>query len=282
MYEKVYIDVVFAVNLLMDYLLLQAAGRIFHCKRSSLRILAASAAGALFSCLILYVPGGTFFWTVIALHGACAAGMVVLGLGLKKGSLLGKAVMTLYLAAFFAGGVWEAALGGRLLSPACCLLTTVCMYLGLTALFCFWESFWAGRRNLYPVTLSYGGRVQSSYGLYDTGNLLADPVNGAPVSIVEPMLLEKLLTKALVEKLKHLKENPGELESTELAGLHPRFLPYQTMEGRGILLAVTLEDLMIHTPGEVVHIDRPVFALAVEPSALGKEYKVLLNSSLLH
>ena len=49
-----------------------------------------------------------------------------------------------------------------------------------------------------------------------------------------------------------------------------------------MLLAVTLEDLCIPTPREVVHVERPVFAVSEEASALEKECKVLLNSRLLH
>ena len=82
--------------------------------------------------------------------------------------------------------------------------------------------------------------------------------------------------------LKHLKENPGELEGTEPADLHPHFLPYKTIGEEGVLLAVVLDDLCIHTPREVIHVANPVLALAVEPSALGKEYQVLLNSRILH
>ena len=48
------------------------------------------------------------------------------------------------------------------------------------------------------------------------------------------------------------------------------------------MLAVVLDDLCIHTPGEVINAANPVLALAVEPSALGKEYQVLLNSRILH
>lgn len=156
-------------------------------------------------------------------------------------------------------------------------------YLGLDAFFYLSWSFRSRRKNIYPITLSYGGKVQSSYGFYDTGNLLSDPISGEPVSIVKPEILEVLLSGELVDKLKHLKENPGELESTELAGLHPHFLTCRTVgHEEGLLLAVALEDLCIHTPGEVVHIAKPVFALSFEPSALGKEYKVLLNSRLLH
>ena len=49
-----------------------------------------------------------------------------------------------------------------------------------------------------------------------------------------------------------------------------------------MMLAVTLEDLCIFTPREVVHVADPVLALSFEPSTLGKEYKVLLNFRLLH
>ena len=44
-----------------------------------------------------------------------------------------------------------------------------------------------------------------------------------------------------------------------------------------MLLAVVLDDLCIHTPREVIHVANPVLALAVEPSALGKKYQVLLK-----
>ena len=137
------------------------------------------------------------------------------------------------------------------------------------------------KRNLYPVALSYQGKVQSSYGLYDTGNLLTDPITGKPVSVVTPEFLAGLLPGSLAEKVTHLKENPGEIESTELAGLHPHFLICRSVGGERMLLAVTLEDLIIHTPKEVVHIESPVLVLPEEPSALGKECQVLLNAKLL-
>ena len=47
------------------------------------------------------------------------------------------------------------------------------------------------------------------------------------------------------------------------------------------MLAVTVDDLCIHTPREVIHAADPVLALAMEPSALGKEYQVLLNSRIM-
>ena len=132
-------------------------------------------------------------------------------------------------------------------------------------------------------TLSYQGKEQSAYGFYDTGNLLSDPVSGEPVSVVKPEILETMLSEDLIDRLKNLYETPGELKSTEIAGLKPHYLSCRTVgQAEKLMLAVTLENLCIHTPTEEVRISRPVLALAFEPSALGKEYKVLLNSRLLH
>ena len=109
MYYDVYIDIVFLTNLLMDYLLLRIVGKLFLRKRNRGRILLAAAIGALFSCLILYVLPDGIFPVKVLLHGGCAWIMLVLGLDLKKNGLLVKALVSVYLMAFFMGGLMEAA-----------------------------------------------------------------------------------------------------------------------------------------------------------------------------
>ena len=139
------------------------------------------------------------------------------------------------------------------------------------------------RSGSYPVVLKYCGREQQTQGFVDTGNLLADPVSGTPVSIVSWELMEMLLPEDLTERLACLQEKPEKIKSTEIAGLKPHYLFCRTV-GRGerLLLAVTLEELCIQIQGNTVHIKEPVVALSPEPFALGKEYEVLLNSRLLH
>jgi stage II sporulation protein GA (sporulation sigma-E factor processing peptidase) len=283
MHPEVYIDVVFVTNLLMDYMLLRLVGLLAGCRGSRMRCLFAAAAGALFSCMLLWLPADCGSWLRILLHGSCAAGMVWFGCAIKKGSQLFGTILTMYIAAFLCGGFWEVLLAGRRLTVAVFFVSALVTWLGLTAAISLSDSIRARRKHIYPITLSYQGKVQSAYGFYDTGNLLSDPVSGEPVSIAGAQVLKTMLPEELLDKLEHLKENPGELKSTELAGLKPHYLPFKTVgQKEGLMLAITLEDLCIHTPREVVHIEKPVFALSFEPSTLGKEYKVLLNSRLLH
>ncbi|HIZ23163.1 MAG TPA: sigma-E processing peptidase SpoIIGA [Candidatus Blautia faecigallinarum] len=282
MYHEIYIDKVFVTNLLMDYILLRLVGLLLRCRSSRRRCLGGAAAGAAFSCGVLVLTSGEQSLWALFLHTGWAIGMLRIAYRLKKGSLVVKALLALYLTAFLCGGFWEALRADKSLTIRTFLLFAAATYLGLAGAFYLWDAIRARRKNIYPVTLSYQGKVQSAYGYYDTGNLLYDPLSGEPVSIVEPECLKAVLPEEVQDKLKHLKENPGEIKSTDLMGLAPRLLPYQTVGHKGMLLAVRLDDLCIHTPGEVVHIPGPVFALSMEPSALGKEYKVLLNSRLLH
>ena len=53
---EIYIDVVFAANLLMDYILLRILGSILRLKGNGRRCFAAAVTGALFSCFILCIP----------------------------------------------------------------------------------------------------------------------------------------------------------------------------------------------------------------------------------
>lgn len=155
MYYEVYIDVVFATNLLMDYILLRLVGTIFRCRKNRIRTLLAAVLGALFSCLLLYFPADVHLPAVILLHGGCAFGMVMLGCGLKKGGLLIKAMVTLYLAAFLCGGFLEAVTAGSEITVKLFFVFAACVYLGLMALGYLTDSLRVRMRNMYPVTLSY-------------------------------------------------------------------------------------------------------------------------------
>lgn len=280
--QEIYIDVVFAANLLMDYLLLELVARFLRCRTSHRRCLAAAILGAFGSCLILCIPSENTPVLTVVLHGFCALLMLRIGLKIQKEALLLKAFLMLYLTAFLCGGFWEAVSRERALTLRIFLLCVFVVYTGSSAFLFAADSIRAGRKNIYPVTLGCQGRVQSAYGLYDSGNLLTDPLNGKPVSIIEPELLYKLLTKEDAEILRNFHENPKELTNTEITALKPHYLSLTTVgNDPQMLLAVMLDDLCIHTPGNVIHIAEPVFALTSKSTALGREYRLLLNSRLL-
>lgn len=281
MYCEVYIDVVFAANFLMDYILLNLVGTFMRIQRSRGRCLMAAAAGAFFSTLRLCIPMNRMPAVSMLLMIACAAGMLFLAYGIRGGMI--KALLFFFCMAFLAGGIWELAVGGGNTSGKIFLLCAAGTYGGLTVCVHVFERTAGLRQNRYPVILRYKGKELRTYGFYDTGNLLMDPYSGVPVSVASPEILPEIFSDISLEKLRNMMKDPGELESTEMTDLKPHYLLFRTVgQGERMILAVTLDDLCIQTPQEVVHIADPVLALSQEPFALGMEYKVLLNSRLLH
>ena len=280
MYDEIYIDIVFMANFLMDYVLLRLVLMVLHYRRKRFWCVLGAILGAVFSCIYVILPG---IVPGALLQAVGAVIMLRTGCGIRKKSLLAEAAVFLYTAAFFCGGLWRVLTGGGHCAAGEFPVLLTATYAGLTAFIKIWELRSIRKRNIYPVTLFYQGKKQETYGFCDTGNLLSDPLSGQPVSVVEEKLLQTVLSEELTEKLKHLKENPGELRSTELTGLRPKLIPCRTVAGEVRMLpAVTLEKLCIHTLDKQICVSSPVFAVLFEPSALGKEYKVLLNSRLLH
>ena len=247
MYQRIYIDIVFMTNFLMDYMLLRLVGKFLHLDGKRRRCVISAAFGSFVSCLLV------------------------------------KTILALYFTAFVVGGIYQALETERTMTVKIFLLFLAGIYGTLYTLGCVTETFRFGRRNIFPVTLKYQGKLQQTYGFYDTGNLLMDPVKKQPVSIIKQELLGSLISKEQVKKLMDIKDKPEELENTESVSLQPHFLSCHTADGKkGLLLAVILDELLIQTPERVVHVGKPVLAITSEPSALGEEYEILLNSRLLN
>ena len=97
MYQTIYIDIVFLTNFLMDYMLLRLVGRFLHLGGSRFRCLASAALGAGFSCLLLYMPVRIVFPVAVLIHGSCAFFMAAFAFRLKRGCLLAKTILAMYL-----------------------------------------------------------------------------------------------------------------------------------------------------------------------------------------
>ena len=108
MHQEVYIDIVFAANLLMDYILLRLTGIVLRRKNSRRRCLAAAAVGALFACLNLYVrPGKTGVLTIV-LRVVCAVFMIWIAYEIQDVKHMTGAALFFFGMTFLTGGFWMA------------------------------------------------------------------------------------------------------------------------------------------------------------------------------
>ena len=84
MHQEVYIDIVFAANLLMDYILLRLTGFFYKRRQERRRCLMAAAGGALFSSISVCISADQIprLWSIVQIF--CAAGIIRLAYPIRS------------------------------------------------------------------------------------------------------------------------------------------------------------------------------------------------------
>lgn len=278
----VYVDSVFVLNALMDYLLLLCTGRLAGVTLRRRRYALGAVLGGAYAVAV-FLPGCGFLsllpvklaagvllsviafgaearllrLTLLLFAVSCAMAGCVLGLGLLAGS--GVPVVR---------GVFYTDVSAKVL-----LIAAAAAYLVLTVVFRAAARHGLGGQ-LVRVRVYLGGRSAALTALLDTGSALRDPVTGAAVLVVSPGAMDgalpspvrRLLTPELLRFPPDLLEP---LRQTDPA-LRWRLVPYRAVGvPEGLLLAVRSDWTEIE--GERY----PGLTVAFSPTALGPGYAAL-------
>lgn len=283
----IYLDTLFFLNAVMDYLLLLCSARIageeLHRPRM---VLGALCGGAYAAAAVL--PGMGFLLKPVFQIGAAIL-MVVAGLGGSR-RLLRQTVIFFALACAFGGGVLAVGLLGRtglslggglvysgmdikivLLSAAGCY---VLFTLGLARM----GKHIAASGELVRAKVCLGDKEVCFTALVDTGNTLTDPVSGRSVMVVDGTALLALFPKGEGPDERALTEPAQALNRLNSGRFRGRFrlLPYRTVGVEcGLLLAVRPDSVRLegqeHGPMLV--------AISPTPVSDGGGYRALVGST---
>lgn len=241
----------------VDILLLLAADGITQRSGNLGRMLLAAQMGAMYAafCLRIGLPFAASAWGRIVCQ--LIAGFVSWGV-----SLTGFITTMVYLLLSVAAITMAKALAGGAVAAAA-LVVGLCVC-------CLWvirSSFCSGK--LVDVELHYGEARLRLKALCDTGNTLCDPLTGDSVMILDPDG-----AKALVGlELKQLKDPIATMQHSHIPGLH--LVPYETISGRGLLLAVKIHDAQIGNKRKCAMV-----AFAPTNFAAGKGFQALTGGTV--
>ena len=113
MYYEVYIDVLFLINFMMDYLLLLIVRRVLKCTATHGNICVGSIFGAAAVCICMLLPVRSTLIRFLLFHLSVNAAMIWIGLKIRTLREFLKAFVALYASAFLLGGVFTAAVCAR-------------------------------------------------------------------------------------------------------------------------------------------------------------------------
>ena len=252
----VYLDEVFLLNFVVDYLLLLAAGRLAGEVLRRGRLALGAALGAAYAGAV-FLPGMGFL-----VHPLCKVGVgaltVLIGYGGSR-RLLRVCLVFFAVSAAFGGGIYALQLlgsrslalsNGVISSPLdlkLILLSAAGCY-GLITLLFHRSARHSFRRELAPALVELGARKVTLTALVDTGNTLTDPVSGKPVLVAEGSKVCGLFPAGQAPEPAELRDPVSALERLSGVGVSCRLLPYQAVGVEcGLLLALRADRVKVGT-----------------------------------
>ena len=262
--EIIYVDRLFLLNLLADYLLCLVSARLCGLVLRRRRYLFAALFGAFYAVAAL-LPG---LRLLASWPGALAAAgvMALLAFGAERRPLRCGLVF-LGMAAAFGGAAYAlgGALGAAFADGRVLLLAFALCYAGVRLLFARQAAL--PDRARAEVALRVGERESRFMALRDSGNALADPLTGAAVMLVSPHALQAALPEAaLFRGADPVSELQAAARIPALAGRF-RLIPYAAVGARGLLPVFRPDGLTVDGREE------KELLVAVSPSAAGEGFE---------
>lgn len=252
----VYIDILFAENLIIDYLLILCSVKISPCESGKTRIFVSALIGALYSVVAVFYPVFT---------GNCVVGFAVsfaiVYIAFAPRSLHGFYKSTAYFygvcfvfsgfinllifATDFAAVSDAVFLKGSVYMPFSTF--KVLMFAGLCA-FAVLKGFAVIKRmflqsdSFCRVSITCGKKTVTADGFVDTGNMLFDSSTNLPVMVMDKSLVPKLfdcrLSELIVQKdIASVYEFYGEFNW--------RLVSYTAVSGEGVMIAFMPDKISI-------------------------------------
>lgn len=227
----VYLDAVFLLNYLVDFLLLQSADRLAGYRTSHIRLMMGALIGSVYGAFSL-LPGFRFlgwdFWRVVMLIT-----MAVVCFGVDFSAFRRGCLFTLLSMAL--GGAASASMAKDATGFFCC-----CALLWILCRVSFGTGI--GVREFAVVELYYGEKSVRIKALKDTGNGLRDPITGEQVLIASAEIGAQLLGIGEDE----LKDPVHLVMSGKVPGL--RLIPFSSVGmPKGLLPVIRMRGIKVNT-----------------------------------
>ncbi len=266
----IYIDILLAVNLFVDFLLLSGVARVLHRPHKRFRLILGATVGALSSLMILLPP--LPLWMTLTFRTVCAAVMVGVAFPFYGIGTFARTTAVLFvISALFAGmceALWLfAAPTGLLVErgvvyydvPPLYLVIFTSLAYGALCLYNRLTVKRVARGADYRLQIRHRGQEITLTAMLDTGCSLCDPFSGAPVALCKTTCIADLL-------------------AAETAPL--RYIPFSALGGEGMLPSFRPERVTVFCNNTAFDISGTW--IAATDSIRGGEYDALIGPALVN
>ncbi|CZT56941.1 Sporulation factor SpoIIGA [Eubacteriaceae bacterium CHKCI005] len=291
MKQTVYVDILFAVNLFINYFLLCLTAKVTRIHTKRWRMLAGSALGAVYSLFI-------FFPEIPSLLSAAAKLIFSITILLAALPIHSIKVFLKTLACFFGANFLFAGLMMALwlfVSPNNLMINNGIVYFNISPLILIGGAAVsylilsmihrftlrkAPDNKIYTVTIEVDGQTATMDALLDTGHSLTESISDLPVLLAEYKSVEKLIpsqVRPVFEPSQRVFPVPPEDSSWRRRF---RVVPFHSVGGGGVLPAFRPDSITVTDGQHPVRVPKSFVAVSGTHLSDG-EYEALMNPDMI-
>jgi stage II sporulation protein GA (sporulation sigma-E factor processing peptidase) len=295
MVRYVYVDVLFVVNLTVNYLILSATGKLAGRTISWKRLALASVLGAVYAGAQLYVPHSAIFllparvlfgilMVVIAYPNTKGVGLVILAASFYLSSAVAAGTAYALLNAEGAFILGNSVFTGEERVVRWWMVAASLVVLAGIPLVAAAGGYRPGRKlPLLEVELVLYGKTVPLTGLVDTGNNLRDPFSGLPVVVADWEAVKPVVPSEAAAFFKSTWDNIPETLLESPIGSRVRLVPCNSVTGRkSVLPAFRPDGLFIKEDNGVKVLKKAIVGISVETLSTSGLFQVLIHPDLIN
>lgn len=285
----IYIDVLFATNCIINYILLMGVGHLTVMPIKIKRTLLSSMTGGLYAACMFF-PGISFLYGILGKLGVSAL-MIYIAFPFKGLRAFFRQAGSLYVLSFaFCGGVTAlyyltplSAVGFTVsngvpyfnISAVRLIVYISICYILVGTVFTVFNAKYKEKSNYYKTEIWVGGRFITVNALLDTGNHLKDSITGRPAIIAELEAIRSIMDDDTYNYF--LKNGKGYTDWKSRI----RLLPYSSIGNAGGSILAFRADNVVVVKGEKREEYGDIFVgVYSERLSVDGAYSSLLHSSM--
>lgn len=291
MKQVVYVDVLLAVNLFVNYFILLGSARFLSLAIKRRRLLLGASLGAFYSLYILLPPLHAVFSLLVKLVMSITIVLATFGCPSFKQAL--KTTACFYSISFAFGGIIFAlwyflAPPGLLVNNGVVYFDISPIFLVIATLFCYGILRLIHRFTGQPlakelfcsVEIELAGKKVLLRAKVDTGNSLTEPFSHLPVVVAEYAEVEPLLSEEARRFFQPaLVLAGGEIEDPSTWGARCRMVPFRAVSGEGMLPAFRPDEVKVYHGNQAQK--KEAYIAVCQKGTLGGEFAALTSSQLI-
>ena len=293
----IYIDIIFLENLIMNSIILYATSIILKIKPKTIRIIASSTIGSIYS-IIIYVTEIAIYTSVIS-KAILAVIMVYVAFYPQNIKKMCKQIAIFYLTSFVFGGVTlyliyyikpqeifikNGMFVGKYVLKII-MLGAIIAFITIKISLKIIKTKITSKDMYCKIKFKLNEKLIETKAMIDTGNLAKEPITNTPVVIVESSLLENVLPSQILNNLEKilcgdLSQISKEMQEKYISKL--RCIPFSSLgKQNGMLLGIRADEIEVETDEEKKTSKNIIIGIYDKSLTKRGEYRALIGMELI-